>query len=635
MCSTIIVLGKISLIDKAILEKTAASQDFCLEFKYRIEDLESFSTLPSGFISFFPCIMENIISQFACLPIGTGEKIPFYQMVKSDGVPEFLSKFPVIGVFESPLSAAAAYSIVTAISRNVAVNLQNSSLIKELMNHRKQKFQLVQIGTALSRENDLNQLLEIILTASRQIVSADAGCIYVRERKVPGGPFLDSLIFMVSQNDSVPIADMPEAAKISIPIDENSVAGYVAKNGKIVNVGNDTTGDIPLLYRSIGNESKEKIGYHIKTMLTLPLKNMEGEVVGVLQLINKKKDLSKKLTDYFLVEAQAVNFLQSDEEFVQSVASQAAVSIERVQLHESIHALFEGFLDSSIASIDERDKVTSGHSRRVMGYATAFAEAAALEPDSPFAAISNTPDRKRQFEFAALLHDIGKIGVPEYLLTKESRLSECELQSIFLRMEIIALQLKYSISSDSWKNFEELCDDKKFLNKINFSGNLSENDLAVLTVIKNKMYVNLNGEKKSFLTDREFESLSVRFGNLTSEERQIINSHAQSTLRILSKIPWPRQLEQVPLIAAQHHEKLDGSGYPDGVKNEDIILESKVLAVIDIYEALVSQNRPYKPKMSPEEALTILKIEAEKGRLDMQIIQFFIDKEIFKIYLTD
>lgn len=636
MRSTIIILGKISSIDKTILEKTAASQDFCLEFKNRIDDLASFPTLPSGFISFFPCILENLISLFACLPIGTGEKIPFYQMVSGGGIPEFLSRFPVIGVFESSISNAAAYSIVTAISRNVAVNLQNNNLIKELINHRKQKFQLVQIGTALSRENDLSQLLEIILTASRQIASADAGCIYVRERNVPGGPFLDSLLFMVSQNDSVAITEpSAAAARITIPINENSVAGYVAKNGKIVNIGDLTNEDIPLLSLSAGKEFEEKSGYHIKTMLTLPLKNMEGEVVGVLQLINKKKDLSKKITDYSLIEAQTVKFLQSDEEFVQSVASQAAVSIERVQLHENIHALFEGFLNSSIASIDERDKVTSGHSRRVMGYATAFADAAALEPDSPFSAICKTPDHKRQFEFAALLHDIGKIGVPEYLLTKESRLSESELQSIFIRMEIIALQLKYSISDISWKNCEELRADKEFLKRINFGGNLSDKDLVGLTEIKNKTYVNNDGVSKSLLTDSEFESLSVRFGNLTREERQIINSHAQSTLRILSKIPWPRQLELVPLIAAQHHEKLDGSGYPDGIKSDEIILESKVLAVIDIYEALVSQNRPYKPKMSPEEALAILKNEAEKGRLDMETIQFFIDKEIYKIYLAD
>jgi HD-GYP domain-containing protein (c-di-GMP phosphodiesterase class II) len=255
--------------------------------------------------------------------------------------------------------------------------------------------------------------------------------------------------------------------------------------------------------------------------------------------------------------------------------------------------------------------VTSGHSKRVMGYAMAFVDAAAADTHNPFSVIATTPERKRQFQFAALLHDIGKIGVPERVLQKESRLAAGEFALVMSRLDYITFAQKHEPASVSWQSAREVADDR---------------------ALRDKYYHTVDGQNVTFLSDHEWLSLSVRTGTLTPEERELINSHALSTLRILSKIPWTRQLEMIPTIAATHHEKMDGSGYPHGLKAGEICLESRILAVIDIFEALVAQDRPYKPKMKPEKAMAIIEKEVEAGHLDPKVVSFFKEKGIYLLY---
>jgi HD-GYP domain-containing protein (c-di-GMP phosphodiesterase class II) len=507
---------------------------------------------------------------------------------------------------------------------------QNKNLTIEIVNSRKQNHQLVQIGSALSRENNLNKLLEIILSVSRDMLCADAGSIYIRERNEISGQFINSLRFKVSQNDSVKVERM---AEFRFPMDSNSIAGYVALSARTINIDDVNHIEKGMPYKWIGEEFESRFHYCNKSMLTIPLKNLDGEVVGVLQLINKKKNWNVHLSDYSKVESQVLPFSLSDEEFVQSVASIAAVSIERAQLYESIKGLFEGFLSSSIAAIDERDRVTSGHSKRVMGYAIAFMDAAASDADCQFNELCSNPDRRTQFQFAALLHDIGKIGVPESVLTKESRLTEGELGTLMTRMDYIALLLKVSQGVTAWNSYEELENDREFLKRVNRAGFLPEDDYKRLEYLREKTFLNIEGKKVRLLTDKEWESLSVRQGNLTERERELINSHAVSTYRILSKIPWTKQLQLIPEIAAHHHERINGSGYPHGLKSEELTMESKILSVIDVYEALVAQDRPYKPKLSPEKAIEILNTEVENGHLDQGVVNFFVAKGVYKLYL--
>ncbi|HEX2956182.1 MAG TPA: HD domain-containing phosphohydrolase [Chitinispirillaceae bacterium] len=579
--------------------------------------------LPWGFISCLPADTKTIVQLFGNLPIGTGEKIPFFQNITGNEIDSFLLNLPIQGFFQLPLTNIVVSTIIQTISRNWALIAQNQNLTDEIIRYRNQKHRLVEIGTALTRESDLNKLLRLILTICREMVDADAGSIYVRNRVKPGGSYTPSLTFKVAQNDSVNVGEMNE---FTLPIDENSIAGYVAKTALSLNIDdvNNIEESVPW---NFNREWDKKNGYTTKSMLTLPLINISGEVVGVLQLINKKNESTMRVgdCDRFITEANA--FTLSDEEFVQSIASQAAVSIERAHYHECIKALFEGFLESSIAAIDERDTVTSGHSKRVVGYASAFIEAVKHDEKKRFQILVESSEKIVQFQYATLLHDIGKIGVPEVLLTKETRLSQCEWKDLEMRFRFMIQE------SDKGKSNGEDSEtnDLEFISLVNKAGYLDDQNYEKLLKVKNRMYRFTDGTSGSILTDTEWKKLSIRRGNLTDEERGAINSHAASTYRILSKIPWTKELEMVPHIAAQHHERLDGTGYPNGLKSEAICIESRVLAVVDIYESLVAADRPYKPKVPVEKALDILRSDAEAGKLDKTVVDFFIEKKIYEV----
>jgi HD-GYP domain-containing protein (c-di-GMP phosphodiesterase class II) len=639
MDSCIILLGEVAPQDLSVC--TSVARRYGLDIRQNSGasgsslGIESSEGLPSGCISFLPCDRDAILSIFGAMPLGFGQEIPFFQKVDAERFPDFLSDLPIEGFFRCPLGELAVGNIMSAVKRHALLMQQNREIIGEVMKYRKQKHQLIKIATSLSQHSDLEKLLASILLETRDIVAADAGSVYIREKDGPGGQFTDKIRFKISQNDSVDIAHKSEEFVISI--DTTTAAGYVAATGQLLNIEDIFKLGDGVPYKAARREYERKFEYRVKSMLTVALKNMAGEVAGVLQLMNKKSDKGASLASADDVEKNVVPFSMSDEDFILSIASQAAVSIERVQLYQEIQGIFEGYLRSSIAAIDERDRVTYGHSRRVMGYALAFADAVNRASDGPFAREHFDENRKNQFRFAALLHDIGKIGVPEALLTKESRLSKDAMTGIGMRAEYIRAQMRWNKASGpfSWPGEDLLDSDIEFVTKINATGFLSDPDHARLAALAEKRYRDTKGEEHSFLTGQEFECLSVRRGNLTDKERERINSHAQATRRILSRIPWTHELDRIPDIACHHHEKLDGSGYPDGLTGAQISFESKALAVIDIYEALVAQDRPYKPRMLPEKAIEILRAEARANHLDGSIIEFFVANGIYKIFLDE
>ncbi len=626
----IILLGEIPPADREALTASASNAALQTRMHHANEplSLESRAAPPAGCISFLPCSRQALLDLFGVMPIGFGQEIPLYQRIDTQEAPVFLADMPVAGLFRSPLSRLECLNIMTGIVRNAALMQQKREVMGEVMKYRKQKKQLITIGTALSHQNDLEALLSLILTESRDLVAADAGSIYIREKSAPGGPFVNRLRFKTSQNDSVDIGKA--SSEFSVPIDETSVAGFVALHGKTVSIEDAAALGDAVPYKMARKEYEEKFGYCVKSMLTVPLKNLDGNVTGVLQLMNKKENTACRLISPSDVDKYVVSFTLPDEDFVLSIASQAAVSIERVQLHWEIRDIFEGYLRSSIAAIDERDRVTYGHSRRVMGYAMAFADAVNRENGGPFGGLRFSEDRKNQFRFAALLHDIGKIGVPEALLTKESRLSPDAMAVVRMRAQYVKLLLPRGAAA--WPSPAAVDADVEFLETLNRAGRVGDKDFERLKGIREKTYQDSDGRVQPFLSDREFESLSVRTGNLAVKERERVNSHAQATRRILSRIPWTRGLEQIPEIASHHHERLDGSGYPDGLTEHQLSFESKALAVIDIYEALVAQDRPYKPKMPPHKAFEILRAEAAAHHLDSSIVEFFISSGTCRIF---
>ncbi|KMQ50874.1 metal-dependent phosphohydrolase with GAF domain [Chitinispirillum alkaliphilum] len=625
MAQNIVLIG--SLADSELeLIKEVASQ-----WNLEITPFDSQKSSPSavGYISALPCSFDSLLQLFASQSIGFGERIPFFQKLETGTVPEFMKALPVSGFFQLPLTPPVVYNMIAAMVRNCDVVKRENQLIRDISKYRNQNHRLVQIGATLSYENDLVRLLELILTVSREIAGADAGSIYTCEKCKIDGVEKPALRFRVYQNDSV---NLPNS-EVVMPVNSNSIAGYVAQSGASLLIDDVDSLDGSTPY-CLSKKLEREFGYRIKSMLTVPLKNMEGDVVGVLQLMNKKFDHTKTLADPKDVKEYAFPFISEDEEIILSIASYAAVSIERVMLYDNIKMIFEGFLSSSIAAIDARDRVTSGHSKRVQGYAEAFVKAAAgMAEENVFTRLASSPERVRQFKFAALLHDIGKIGVPEAVLTKEHRLTEGGLSALISRFEYIRLLMRTTEILLPWESEEQLDSNIEFIKKINKAGYLCDEDYQCLLRLKDVKYRTIDGAEHKLISEYEWECLSVRKGNLTTKERELINSHAMSTFRILSKIPWTKSMEQIPYIACHHHEKIDGTGYPHGLKGEEIPLESRILAVVDIYEALVAQDRPYKPKMEYQKALGILKSEVDSGRLDPDVYRFFVEKEIYKLYL--
>ena len=632
----LIVLGEAS--DSSEQALVGAAQSLNLDIRIRrIDELTEGKTagkgVPLAFISFSPCEKQSIVAAFGAMPLGKGREIPFFQCVRGDEDPVFLSRLPITGVFQCPLTVMNAWNLVNAaLNHRLSAGI-GRELMSEIVTLRDHKQQLMTIGAALSSQNNIDKLLGLILAQSRTLACADAGSIYIREKSAPGGAFIDALRFKISQNDSV---DVSTATEFVIPMNKDTIAGYVGSTGEVLTI-DDVYHLPPSAPYKFGKDWDRKLKYRMKSMLTVPLKNLAGEVVGVLQLMNKKNSKSERLRSPEEVEAKTTSFSVSDEDFIAAVGSQAAVSIERVQLYGEIEAIFEGYLKSSVAAIDERDRITYGHSRRVMGYAMAFADAVNAAREGFFKDEVFSESRKNQFRFAALLHDIGKIGVPEALLMKQTRLSKDAMAALKARMDFIALQLETNRGGAdlAWKNVADLNADFSFLESINATGFLSDADATRLSAMSQKRYVDMTGKKTSLLSEYEWESLSVRRGNLTDEERRRINSHASSTRRILSRIPWTKELEGIPDIACHHHERMDGSGYPDALTGDRISLESRILAVIDVYEALVAQDRPYKPKMPQDKAIAILRSEAQARHLDADIVEFFVQAGVHSIFSVD
>jgi len=632
----IIVVGPAPKADRSVIEATVRALDMEVCFRDDIHDtaLAPARGTPAGYLSYLPCSRAGIVDAFSSFPVGAGQDIPFYQHLDEKEIPPGMAALPVSGFFHSPLTAVQAHGMAGCMARLSILLSQNHSLVKEVARYRKERNQLIAIGTSLSSEKYLDKLLALILSETRDVVGADAGSIYVREHVPSGDLWTNRLLFKVAQNDSV---NMTEKAKeIPIPITDNTISGYVALMGEPLLIDDVYKLDTLVPY-SWSKGFDKRFNYRTKSMLTVPLKNMAGEVVGVLQLMNKKKDPRQKLGSPAAISQNVAPFSHSDEDFVRSIGSFAAVSIERVQLYQEIEDIFEGFLSSSAAAIDERDRVTSGHSLRVAEYAMALVDAINAETEGPFGSINFSEERKRQFKFAAYLHDIGKIGVPEALLTKESKLSDASLVALESRGDYIKTMISWKGAGADlpWKSVQELDDDVAFIRSISKAGFLPDDGVKRLEALRAKRFRPAGGEPRALCSDAEWEQLSIRKGNLTDKERDLINSHAVATRRILTKIPWTRELREIPYIASHHHEKLDGSGYPDRLKESDINLECRILAVVDIYEALVSQDRPYKPRMPVAKAVEILRSEAKARRLDAGVVEFFVAKGIHQLFVKE
>jgi HD-GYP domain-containing protein (c-di-GMP phosphodiesterase class II) len=500
--------------------------------------------------------------------------------------------------------------------------------------------ELLDIARAMTTERDVTKLLGLILERSRSVTGADAGSIYILEPH-DGGSLLR---FKLTQNDSFVI----DSQEFTVPVSEESVAGTVALRRTAVSIAN--------AYEMPEGASvhfdptlDHRTGYLTRSMLALPLISHRDEVIGVIQLINKKRDPSRKLLTRADVEQQVVPFDDRSRELALLLAAQAGASLETALLYGEIRTLFDGFVHASVEAIESRDPTTSGHSRRVADLTVALARTVNHVTDGPYAAVSFGPDDLRELEYASLLHDFGKIGVREKVLVKAKKLYDEKRFLVRMRFDYVARSIEADVlarkvrllesgatkqatdalDAELAARLEALQSSWKAIVAANEPTVLREGDFARIRAIAAESYVDLEGEVRTLLEPDEVECLMVDRGTLTSPELDEIRSHVTHTLRFLSKIPWGKSLRRLPLIAAAHHERPNGSGYPRCLHADEIPVQSKLMSVADVYDALTASDRPYKKAVTIPHALDILGRTAEDGQLDSEAVRIFTNARVW------
>ncbi len=506
--------------------------------------------------------------------------------------------------------------------------------------------ELTKIGVALSTERDLLALLELILSQARRLSGADAGSLYLVQRNDPAPA---SLRFKLSQNHTLPNLPFSE---FEIPIDHTSLAGYAASTSEPLIIP-----DVYLLPDNVSYKQNrsfdEKFGYRTRSMLVIPMRTHLDEIIGVLQLINRKRTPEARLSSPEVVDREVLPFDTRSVDLVTALASQAAVAIENGRLYEDIERLFEGFVTAAVTAIESRDPTTSGHSSRVATFTCGLAEAIDRVSDGPYRAVRFSKDQMRELRYAGLLHDFGKVGVREQVLVKQKKLYPSDLSIIKHRFQFLLQRADLQYESeraeylftygkdryaDVLANLEHARRGSReelqhFLDAIvraNEPTILPEGTFEELTEINERVFVDFDGVEKPLLSDEELRYLMINKGNLDPRERREIESHVSHTFRFLEQIPWTRALKGIPTIAHGHHEKLNGKGYPRQISGDAIPIQTRMMTISDIYDALTATDRPYKRAVPAERALDILRDEAKEGALDSALLEAFIAAEVFR-----
>jgi HD-GYP domain-containing protein (c-di-GMP phosphodiesterase class II) len=502
---------------------------------------------------------------------------------------------------------------------------------------------LADISISLSAEDDLMKLLRKILTEGQNIACCDAASLFLINEISDHEKDLE---FKLTQNDSM---DFP-FEEMHFPLNEGSIAGYVALTNSELNIPDAYHLSQTVPYKF--NQSFDRqTGYRTKSIFTIPLTDKQKSVIGVLQFINRKKARSLKINDEKSAHAYTLPFDSDINILLQALASQAGIAIENTILQNDIKALFEGFVNASVAAIEQRDPTTSGHSFRVADLCVDLAKSVSASNITRLRNTRFTESEVRELKYAALLHDFGKVGVRESVLVKEKKLSAGSLENIQYRILLAKERLKSSTLSQQlnlyrmgkFSESEFMAFDEQLLTEVAllddfFAAIKQVNEPSILNQDNRTMLDQINGyrldtkgEQLAIITREEFDLLSIAKGSLSPAERKEIESHVVHTQNFLNHIPWTKEFANVPTIAGAHHEKLDGSGYPHGMKEDQIPLPSKIMTICDIYDALTASDRPYKPAMNNEKAIDILVSEASRGQLDSDLVQIFVEAKVFEV----
>ena len=516
---------------------------------------------------------------------------------------------------------------------------------------------LIDIGKSLTLEKDSDRLLRQILYLSKKITGADAGSLYITEKDGQEGK---RLRFKYSHTFSKELA----YEEFTLPFDDSSIAGHVALGGQALNIADvyDLDEDAPV---SFNRSFDQTHSYRTKSMLVVPMRNHLDQVIGVIQLINCKEK-GKKYTgneayEILLKEPQdfeqgVVPFDSRYENLMQAVASQAAIALENNRMILQIERQFDEFVKASVTAIESQDPATSGHSFRVAAMCVNTARIINLQKNGPLAEVQFSETQIKELEMAALLHDFGKVYIDPGIFLKGEKLYPHDFVHLKLRLNYLyrSMELCYAHELLTLKSQPEITMREKIDNlqregeaklealreimilvaELNKPSILNEDRNTLIQGILNQApdleCEDLEGSHIPLLKSEEIENFKIARGTWNREERRIIESHVEHTYSFVSKIPWPVEYQQIPEIARKHHEKLDGSGYPDRIKGRDKIpIQSRIMTIADIYDALAAADRPYKKAMELKRVFAILREEAAENKLDEELLELFISEKAY------
>jgi HD-GYP domain-containing protein (c-di-GMP phosphodiesterase class II) len=496
---------------------------------------------------------------------------------------------------------------------------------------------LAQIGVALSAEKDIDRLLEKILTEARIITRADGGTLYLMSEN------RSEIEFAFVQNESLALSmSAAEGEMTWLPVPRThpygsqnhaNVSAHVAITGRSVNISDvyavqNFNCEGPRLF-------DQKTGYHSQSMLVVPMRNHENDIIGVLQLVNAREPES----------GLVIPFSPECEGMALSLASQAAVSLTNNLLIGQLENLLDAFIQTIAVAIDEKSPYTGGHVRRVANLTMSIAEKINDCQEGQFAQIHFSSDELKELRMAAWLHDIGKITTPDHVVDKSTKLEKVydRMEEIKTRFEMLKRECQRAVKDAQKKADAEtlrkaereihtLNEECEFLVKLNDGSEIVSDEMSerIRKIARRKWRTST--QDLPLLTQDEIYNLSIPCGTLNDEERDIINNHAIVTYKMLSRLPFPRKLRRIAEYASAHHEKLDGSGYPSGLKGEQLSLQSRIIAVADIFEALTAKDRPYKKGHSVEEALKIMEEMVRDRHIDPDLFELFIQEKIYDEY---
>lgn len=489
----------------------------------------------------------------------------------------------------------------------------------------------VDIGIALSTEKNHHALLEKILKSAMELSCADAGTIYsiTDNQKLAFNTVLNtSLNIHLGGTSDNPI-DFPNIDIHTFgEVNTSALVSIAAANGEIINVEN--VDECENYDFSAAKIMDEHIGYRTKSVLTIPMKNHQGELNGVIQLINATNKNN-----------EVIAFNNDVVRVVQSLTSFAAIIITNKQLVVEMENLFSSFSKLIASAIDKKSPYTGSHCRKVPEITMMLAKACHQVSEGPLAEFSMSHEDFHELSVAAWLHDCGKVATPEYIMDKSKKLETIfdRIELVNARFEIAARDITYSkklTDTDKINHLNNLSSDRKFINKANTGGEFFDDDkIARVFKIAKQHKISIDGKTQSVLTDDEVLNLITKRGTLTAKERQIINDHMKVTVEMLESMPFPKHLKNVPEYACGHHEKMDGTGYPKGLKRDEMSIPARIMAIADIFEALTANDRPYKEPKTLSETLKIMGYMKLDDHIDPDLFDVFIEKEVYLTFAKD